>query len=85
MKDESEAAIVQLERSAVLNPNSIATLLWRAATCERPCRSKEAAKPIEAIHEINPRESISSGLIQGSPSAVMARLGDGLRKAGLPE
>lgn len=85
MKEEYEAALVQLETSAMLNPNFIGNLLWRAATYAQLGQQEKAREAVAAILKINPEASVSGGFIKISDAAIMARFEDGLRKAGLPE
>ena len=85
MKEDYEAALVELETSARLNPNFIGNLLWRAATHGQLGQRDKAAEAVDAILKINPKATVAGGFIQISDPAIMARFEEGLRKAGLPE
>ncbi len=54
MKEDYDAALVELETSGRLNPDFIGNLLWRAATYGQLGRTEDAANAVEAILKINP-------------------------------
>jgi tetratricopeptide (TPR) repeat protein len=85
-----EEALVRLNRSIELNPNSPATQFCLATTLAHLGRLEEAREAAHACLKLNPSFTIARFLSHTSSHnpaylAGRERMYEGLRKAGLPE
>lgn len=80
-----EAAVPWFDKAAGMNPGFIGNMVWRAAAHAQVGNTDRAHEIAIEVLAAAPEWRISNNFVKIRDPEVMARLNDGLRKAGLPE